>query len=149
MSTNALPTTPLLQEDRSTAPLSGWRKTIADTLLVGSSTLACQALGVVTSLAMRALLDPAAMGIWQGLKTFLSYANYTNLGISKGATQELAVARGREHSGATQRGVVVYEAAPARHVALPVAVGAAEEDRAVGVLVEAHVVVERPAVPER
>ena len=105
MSTNALPTTPLLQEDRSTAPLSGWRKTIADTLLVGSSTLACQALGVVTSLAMRALLDPAAMGIWQGLKTFLSYANYTNLGISKGATQELAVARGRGDLAPARRGL--------------------------------------------
>lgn len=87
------------------APLSGWRKLFADTLLVGGSTLLCQALGVITSLSLRLLLDPAAMGVWQGLKTFLSYANYTNLGISKGATQELAIARGRGDLAAARRGL--------------------------------------------
>jgi O-antigen/teichoic acid export membrane protein len=87
------------------APVSGWRRMLADTLVVGSSTLLCQALGAVTSLLLRMLLDPAAMGVWQGLKTFLSYANYTNLGISKGATQELAIARGRGDLAAAQHGL--------------------------------------------
>lgn len=35
------------------------------------------------------------MGIWQGLKVVLSYANYTNLGTSKAAARELAIARGK------------------------------------------------------
>jgi O-antigen/teichoic acid export membrane protein len=90
---------------RSCAPLTGWRKMLTDTLLVGGSTLACQALGAFTSLVLRLLLDPAAMGVWQGLKTFLSYANYTNLGISKGATQELAIARGHGDLAAARRGL--------------------------------------------
>ena len=79
----------------ATEPLGGWRRMIADTLLVGGSTICCHGLGAVTSVLLRGLLDPAQMGVWQGLKIFLSYANYTNLGISKGATQELAAARGR------------------------------------------------------
>jgi O-antigen/teichoic acid export membrane protein len=87
------------------APVTGWRRMLADTLLIGSSTLVCQALGAVTSLLLRMLLDPAAMGVWQGLKTFLSYANYTNLGISKGATQELAIARGRGDLMRARRGL--------------------------------------------
>jgi O-antigen/teichoic acid export membrane protein len=78
---------------------------LADTLLVGGSTLGCQALGVVTSVMLRALLEPAQMGVWQGLKVFLSYANYTNLGISKGATQELAAARGRGDATSAVRGL--------------------------------------------
>ncbi len=87
------------------APVTGWRRMLADTLVVGSSTLFCQALGAVTSLLLRMLVDPAAMGVWQGLKTFLSYANYTNLGISKGATQELAIACGRADLAAARHGL--------------------------------------------
>src|SRR5262249_36804523 len=89
----------------SCAPLSGWRRMLADTLVVGASTLVCQVLGAVTSLALRMLLDPAEMGIWQGLKTVLSYANFSNLGISKGAAQELAIAHGRGDLAAAQRGL--------------------------------------------
>lgn len=87
------------------APVTGWRKVVTDTLLVGGSTIVCQGLGVVTSLLLRWLLTPEAMGVWQGLKTFLSYANYTNFGISKGATQELAIARGRGDLSAARRGL--------------------------------------------
>lgn len=67
----------------------------ADLTLVGISALFSQALGVVTSLALRAWLDPAAMGIWQALKLILSYSNYANLGASKGAARELSLALGR------------------------------------------------------
>jgi O-antigen/teichoic acid export membrane protein len=86
-------------------PLGGWRRMIADTLLVSGSTLGCQVLGAVTSIVLRALLDPAQIGVWQGLKIFLSYANYANLGISKGATQELAAARGRGDLAQALRGL--------------------------------------------
>lgn len=86
-------------------PLSGWRRMLADTLVVGSSTVVCQALGAVTSLLLRMLLDPAEMGLWQGLKTVLSYANFTNLGISKGAAQELAMAHGRGDLASAQPGL--------------------------------------------
>ena len=78
---------------------------VTDTLLVGGATLVCHAFGAVTSLLLRSLLDPALMGIWQGLKTFLSYGNYTNLGISKGATQELAMARGRGDPSSARQGL--------------------------------------------
>jgi O-antigen/teichoic acid export membrane protein len=77
------------------APVSGWRRLFADTLLVGGATLVCHVLGAITSLLLRALLDPAQMGVWQGLKVFLGYANYANLGVSKAATRELTIALGR------------------------------------------------------
>ncbi len=77
------------------APLTGWSKLVADSMVVSGSTLFCQAIGVVTSLLFRALVSPAQMGVWQGLKLFLSYGNYLNLGVSKGAARELAIARGR------------------------------------------------------
>ena len=45
------------------------------------------------------------MGVWQGLKLFLSYANYANLGVSKGALRELSTALGRGDSTSAQRGL--------------------------------------------
>lgn len=77
------------------APVSGWRRLLGDSLLVSGSTFVCQALATVTALALRWLLDPAQMGVWQGLKLFLNYANYANLGISKAATRELSQSLGR------------------------------------------------------
>jgi O-antigen/teichoic acid export membrane protein len=87
------------------APVTGWRRMLGDSLVVGGSTAICQALGAVTSLVFRLLLDPAEMGVWQGLKVFLSYANYANLGISKGATRELTIAMGRGDIASAQRGL--------------------------------------------
>lgn len=84
----------------SPAPVTGWRRLAADMAAVGGSTLFCQALGVLNSLVLRAALDPAQMGIWQGLKLLLGYANYANLGVSKGAARELAIAMG---SGCLER----------------------------------------------
>ncbi|MBL9123539.1 MAG: lipopolysaccharide biosynthesis protein [Planctomycetaceae bacterium] len=77
------------------APLSGWRRVARDTLYVGSATAIGHVLAAATSLLLRILLDPAEMGIWQGLKVVLSYANYTNLGTSKAAARDLAIARGK------------------------------------------------------
>lgn len=77
------------------APVEGWRRVARDGLYVGGSTAIGHLLAAATSLLLRLLLDPAEMGIWQGLKVVLSYANYTNLGTSKAAARELAIARGK------------------------------------------------------
>ncbi|NUQ64860.1 MAG: oligosaccharide flippase family protein, partial [Pirellulales bacterium] len=94
--------------DRSTpisAPVSGWRRLLADWAVVGSVEVICQALGTVTSLLLRMLLSPAQMGIWQAVKLVLSYASYANLGVSKGAARELTVALGRGDLAKAQRGL--------------------------------------------
>jgi len=72
---------------------------------VGGSTLVCQALGLMTSLVLRTGLGPAQMGIWQGLKLLLGYANYANLGVSKGAARELAIAVGSGELARAERGL--------------------------------------------
>lgn len=87
------------------APVSGWRRMLSDSLLVSGSAAVCQVLAVGTSLLLRAALDPAQMGIWQALKMLLSYSNYANLGISKGAARELTVALGRGDAAAAERGL--------------------------------------------
>jgi len=89
----------------SPAPVSGWRRLAADALVVSGATAVCHVLGAATSLLLRMLLDPAQMGIWQALKLFLSYANYANLGISKGAAREFTVALGQGETSAAKRGL--------------------------------------------
>lgn len=93
--------------DRSTAgaPLGGWRRLGSDSWLVAWSGLVSDALGAVTSLWLRVCLDPAQMGVWQGLKLLLSYANYSNLGISKGAVRDWNVAQGSGDLSAARRGL--------------------------------------------
>ncbi|HWB07853.1 MAG TPA: oligosaccharide flippase family protein [Pirellulales bacterium] len=89
----------------SPAPVTGWRRLAADMAAVGGSTLFCQGLGVINSLVLRAALDPTHMGIWQALKLLLSYANYANLGVSKGAARELAIAMGSGQIDRAKRGL--------------------------------------------
>lgn len=87
------------------APLTGWRRLLSDWLMVSGATAVCHVLGAATSLIFRMLLDPAQMGIWQALKLLLSYGNYANLGISKGAAREYTVALGRGDASAAERGL--------------------------------------------
>lgn len=87
------------------APVSGWRRVVTDWSAVGVATALCHALGAVTSLLLRMLLSPAEMGIWQGLKLLLSYGNYANVGISKGAAREYTVALGRGDTDRARRGL--------------------------------------------
>jgi len=84
-------------------PVTGWRRLLGDWLVVGWATGVCHALGAATSLLLRMLLDPAQMGVWQALKLLLSYGNYANLGVSKGAAREFTVALGRGDTSATRR----------------------------------------------
>jgi len=89
------------------APESGWRRLFADWTLVGGATAVCHALGAVTGILLRILLDPAQMGIWQAVKLLLSYGNYANLGVSKGAAREFTVALGRGDTSRAERGLNV------------------------------------------
>lgn len=78
---------------------------IPDCLRVGSATIISHLLALAASLAVRRFIDPAAMGVWQGLKLFLGYSNYANFGISKGAAREWSVAQGSGHVQAARRGL--------------------------------------------
>ncbi len=86
-------------------PASGWGRVFGDWTVVGGAAAVCHALGAATSLLLRMLLDPAQMGIWQALKLLLSYGNYANLGISKGAARELTVALGQGQTSQAERGL--------------------------------------------
>ncbi len=89
------------------APVSGWRRVFRDWGVVSGSAVVCHLVGVATSLLLKMLLDPAQMGIWQAIKLFLSWGNYANLGISKGAVREYTVASGHAHGhgGRARRGL--------------------------------------------
>lgn len=89
----------------SPAPTGGWWRVVVDCLTVSGATVVCSLLGMVTSLLFRMLLDPAQIGIWQGLKVFLSYSNYANLGVSKGATRDFTVAMGRGDTDTARHGL--------------------------------------------
>ncbi len=95
----------LPQPADSCAPLTGWRRALGDSALVTASTLVGHALGAVTSLLLRWLLDPAYMGVWQGLKLFLSYGNYAGLGVSKAATREVSLAAGSGERATARRAI--------------------------------------------
>jgi len=88
-----------------TAPLSGFKRLFVDWTMVGGSTAVCHALGAATSLLLRMLLSPAQMGVFSAVKMFLSYGNYANLGISKGAVREFNVATGGGDTRAARRGL--------------------------------------------
>jgi O-antigen/teichoic acid export membrane protein len=83
------------------------RRWLVDWLVSGGSTIAGQALGVLTAILLRMALGPTQMGLWQGLRTLLGYANYANLGASKAAARELSIARGHGHAEAAQPGLNV------------------------------------------
>lgn len=87
------------------APVTGWRRLARDLAAVGGSTAVCHLLGVANSLLLRAVLSPSQMGVWQGLKLLLAYANYANLGASKGAARELSIALGQGDIAGARQGL--------------------------------------------
>lgn len=87
------------------APVTGWRRLVADCLLVSGTAVVCQVLAAATGIALRMCVSPAQMGIWQTVKLLLNYANYANLGVSKGATREFTIARGRGDTARAERGL--------------------------------------------
>lgn len=102
LSPHVPPSTPRVS---SPVPASGWWRVVVDCVLVSGATIACSLLGMVTSLLFRMFLDPAQMGIWQGLKVLLGYSNYANLGVSKGATRDFTVAMGRGDTQTARHGL--------------------------------------------
>jgi O-antigen/teichoic acid export membrane protein len=76
---------------------------VRDLAMVGGGTLVSHALGVITALLLRALLEPSVMGIWSVLKLVLSYGNYAGLGVSKGAAREIAIHHGKGDAAAVWR----------------------------------------------
>ncbi|MBX7167148.1 MAG: lipopolysaccharide biosynthesis protein [Pirellulales bacterium] len=82
---------------------SPWRRIWRDTAWVSGSTLVGQAFGAVTSLLLRVLLDPAQIGLWQGVRLVVNYGNLSNLGVSRGASREMTIALGRGDAPAAAR----------------------------------------------
>lgn len=63
--------------------------------LVSLATVIGHICGFASAIVTRSFLDPSLMGVWSGLRIFLSYGNYAGLGISKGAAREIAIEEGR------------------------------------------------------
>ena len=104
------------------APVTGWRRLARDLAAVGGSTAVCHLLGVANSLLLRAALSPSQMGVWQGLKLLLGYANYANLGASKGAARELSIALGHGDMAVPDTSSTcehLQQSGPAPHQAAP------------------------------
>lgn len=85
-------------------PSADWRSVAGDAAWSGAAATFGHVIGATVSLLLRGMLSPAQMGVWQGLKLALSYANYANLGVAKGAAREFSVARGRGDLVAAERG---------------------------------------------
>ena len=86
------------------APVSGWGGCWFNCAVVSSSEVIGNLLSSVTSVLLRMALVRRRWGCG-GPEIFLSYANYANLGVSKGAARDLAVARGRGDLASAQRGL--------------------------------------------
>jgi O-antigen/teichoic acid export membrane protein len=68
---------------------------LRDCVAVLSSSHVASVCGIATSVAMRAALGPALMGIWAALRSILEYASYSGLGSNRAANVGIAVAVGR------------------------------------------------------
>ena len=97
----------LTRRDRVRSSFRMPGRLVRNVVLVGSGSVVCQVLGTVTALAMRVLMDPALVGVWSGLKVFLSYGNLTGLGASKAAAREIALETARGNHTAAERSAQV------------------------------------------
>lgn len=64
------------------------------TLSMGFATYVSQALGLVTSIAMRGFLGPAAIGIWTIIQVILGYCGYASFGTTRAMARDYPIARG-------------------------------------------------------
>lgn len=90
--------------DDGPARQTDWRQAAEDAAWTGGSAIVGHALGVVIGVLLRCFLSPAHMGVWQGLKLVLGYANYANLGVAKGAAREFCIVRGQGDVARAERG---------------------------------------------
>ncbi len=71
------------------------KKITNDFLVYATATYITQALGILTSLAMRYFLEPSIMGVWSILDLVLAYSLYSSLGVLTALTTELPYYVGR------------------------------------------------------
>ena len=80
---------------------------VRDALTVGGGSAVCHVLAAITGLLLRAILEPALVGVWSGLRVFLSYGNFAGLGASKGAAREIPFHTARGQFAAAQNAIDV------------------------------------------
>ncbi|MDD5194085.1 MAG: oligosaccharide flippase family protein [Candidatus Omnitrophica bacterium] len=71
-------------------------KIVKDTTKYSLATIASQAIGVITSVLLRKLLDPSLMGIWTGLMIVLNYGLYADFGLFSAATVKIPYYKGKK-----------------------------------------------------
>ena len=72
------------------------KKITNDFLVYTSATYVTQALGIVTSFAMRFFLEPSLMGVWSLLDLILNYGLYSNLGVTTALYTEMPYHLGKK-----------------------------------------------------
>jgi len=69
------------------------RRAVLDSVIVTVGGQVERALGTITALLLRWLLDPARLGVYTGLRLFLDQTNRSSLGVGLGAVQEIPILR--------------------------------------------------------
>lgn len=100
---------------REVAPAAGrageGRRAVLDGLIVTVGGQVERALGTITALLLRWMLDPARLGVYTGLRLFLDQTNRSSLGVGLGAVQEIPVLRARGEIAEAQHVADVAHAA--------------------------------------
>ncbi len=78
------------------------RTMLRDCLAMVSGSNLATVCGAVSSLVMRAAIDPPLMGVWSTVRVLLEYGGYNTLGLNRAAARDIAIAAGRgdERAGA-------------------------------------------------
>ena len=69
------------------------RRAVLDSVIVTVGGQVERALGTITALMLRWMLDPARLGVYTGLRLFLDQTNRSSLGVGLGAVQEIPILR--------------------------------------------------------
>ena len=93
------------------SPDAEGRRAVRDGLIVTLGGQVERALGTITALLLRWLLDPARLGVYTGLRLFLDQTNRSSLGVGLGAVQEIPVLRAQGRHAEAQRVADVAHAA--------------------------------------
>jgi len=79
------------------------RQVVRDSLVVSLGGQLERVLGTLTSLSLRWGLDPARLGVYDGLRLYLDQTNRSSLGIGLGAVQEIPILRAAGRHDEAQR----------------------------------------------
>ena len=78
------------------------RRTVLDSVIVTVGGQVERALGTITALLLRWMLDPARLGVYTGLRLYLDQTNRSSLGVGLGAVQEIPILRARGQAAEAQ-----------------------------------------------